>query len=209
MNGVEAELGVICAEEPGAKAPNFIFHSISSGNKKIFSTILRWGASNLGYTGTNSLNGVLEMPQKNIPHAKVKNQKPTQMKNPTAAQTSPAPRQRYEERLRQREKELEQALASTVAQALASNVGDAQDVADQAVAGYQKEMLFSQGTVRNAQLRLVRQALGRIADGSYGDCVRCLQAIGPKRIEALPWTPYCIDCQERIEKGEIESSAVA
>jgi DnaK suppressor protein len=149
------------------------------------------------------------MPQKNIAHAKVKNQKTTQMKNPTAARTSSDPRQRYVERLRQREKELEQALASTVAQAMASNVEDAQDIADQAVAGYQKEMLFSQGTVRNAQLRLVRQALGRLADGSYGDCMRCLQAIGPKRIEALPWTPYCIDCQERIEKGEIESSAVA
>jgi DnaK suppressor protein len=102
---------------------------------------------------------------------------------------------------------LEAALASTVEQAIASNVGDAQDVADQAVAGYQKEMLFSQGTVRNAQLRLVRQALNRIADGSYGDCVHCYQAIGPKRIEALPWTPYCIDCQEKIEKGELEPAA--
>ena len=119
------------------------------------------------------------------------------------------PRQRYEKRLRERQQELEQALADTVAQALASNVADAQDVADQAVAGYQKEMLFSQGTVRNAQLRLVRQALNRIAEGSYGDCVRCSEAIGAKRIEALPWTPYCIDCQELIEKGEVEPSAVA
>ncbi len=118
-------------------------------------------------------------------------------------------RPNYEKRLRQRQQELEQALANTVAQALASSVDDAQDVADQAVAGYQKEMLFSQGTVRNAQLRLVRQALNRIADGSYGECVRCSEAIGAKRIEALPWTPYCIDCQERIEKGDIEPSAVA
>ncbi len=116
-------------------------------------------------------------------------------------------RQHYEQRLRERQAELERALASTVAQALASNVDDAQDVADQAVAGYQKEMLFSQGTVRNAQLRLVRQALNRIADGSYGDCVRCSQEIGAKRIEALPWTPYCIDCQERIERGDVEPSA--
>ncbi len=98
-------------------------------------------------------------------------------------------------------------MASTVEQALASTVEDAQDVADQAVAGYQKEMLFSQGTVRNAQLRLVRQALNRIADGTFGDCVRCLQAIGAKRIEALPWTPYCINCQERIERGEMEPSS--
>lgn len=114
--------------------------------------------------------------------------------------------QRSERRLRQREQELTQALASTVEQALASNVDDAQDVADQAVAGYQKEMLFSQGTVRNAQLRMVRQALHRLSEGTYGDCVRCYQAIGPKRIEALPWTPYCIECQERIERGEVEAA---
>ncbi len=118
--------------------------------------------------------------------------------------------QHYEKRLRQRQKELEESLASTVEQALASTVVDAQDVADQAVAGYQKEMLFSQGTVRNAQLRLVRQALTRIAAGTYGECIRCSEPIGPKRIEAVPWTPYCIHCQERIEMGEAEpSSSVA
>ncbi len=115
-------------------------------------------------------------------------------------------RQRYEQRLRQRQQELEQALASTVAQAMASSADDAQDVADQAVAGYQKEMLFTQGTVRNAQLRLVREALSRLAAGTYGDCVRCEQTIGAKRIEALPWTPYCIECQERIERGDVEAS---
>lgn len=116
-------------------------------------------------------------------------------------------KQQFERRLRKRQKELEHELASTVEQALTSNVNDAQDVADQAVAGYQKEMLFSQGTVRNAQLRLVKAALNRLAEGSFGDCVRCLQEIGAKRIEALPWTPYCIDCQERMEKGDIEPAA--
>lgn len=115
--------------------------------------------------------------------------------------------QNYEKRLRQRQNELEKALASTVEQALASTVEDAQDVADMAVAGYQKEMLFSQGTARNTQLRLVKQALNRIADGSFGDCVLCYRAIGVKRVEALPWTPYCIDCQEKIENGEIEPQA--
>ena len=113
----------------------------------------------------------------------------------------------FERRLRQRQQELEYALASTVEQALANNPDDTRDVADQAVAGYQKELLFSQGTVRNAQLRLVRQALERLAEGTFGDCVRCSQKIGAKRIEALPWTPYCIDCQERIEKGDIEPTA--
>lgn len=116
------------------------------------------------------------------------------------------PVQRYEKRLRQHQRELEQALASTVEQALAGNAGDTQDIADQAVSGYQKEMMLSQSTVSNAQLRLVRMALNRIAEGTYGDCVRCDQSIGAKRIEALPWTPYCIDCQERIEQGDAEAA---
>jgi len=116
-------------------------------------------------------------------------------------------RQYFEHRLRQRQQELEQEVASTVEQALSSNTDDTRDVADQAVAGYQKELLFSQGTVRSSQLRLVRQALARLADGTFGDCVRCYQPIGAKRIEALPWTPYCINCQELIERGEAEPTA--
>lgn len=114
---------------------------------------------------------------------------------------------RYEKHLRLRQRELERELASTVEEARTSNPNDTQDVADQAVAGYQKELLFSQGAARNAQLRLVQQALARIGEGTFGECVRCSEIIGAKRIEALPWTPYCLDCQELIEKGEVEPTA--
>jgi DnaK suppressor protein len=83
-------------------------------------------------------------------------------------------------------------------------VSDAtQDVADQAVSSYQKELLFTQGTNGHAQLSLIRSALDRIGEGSYGECLQCGNTIGTKRLEALPWTPYCIDCQEKIENGEI------
>jgi DnaK suppressor protein len=32
----------------------------------------------------------------------------------------------------------------------------------------------------------------------------CSDEIGGKRLEALPWTRYCIACQEKIENGEID-----
>jgi DnaK suppressor protein len=80
---------------------------------------------------------------------------------------------------------------------------DTQDVADQAVESYQKEMLFSQGANGHEQLSLVRLALERLREGEFGECLRCGRAIGLKRLEALPWTPYCIDCQEKIERGEL------
>lgn len=55
-------------------------------------------------------------------------------------------------------------------------------------------------------LRNVRAALARIADGSYGVCLHCEEEIKPKRLEAVPWTPYCIRCQEAADRNEFESA---
>jgi DnaK suppressor protein len=46
----------------------------------------------------------------------------------------------------------------------------------------------------------VRAALKRIAEGSYGMCVRCGQPIAQKRLEALPWAAYCIKDEEWFEQ---------
>lgn len=110
---------------------------------------------------------------------------------------------RFEEHLRHHEKQLESSMISAVAQGRATG-RDTQDVADQAVESYQKEMLFSQGTNGHEQLSLVRLALERLREGEFGECLHCGRTIGLKRLEALPWTPYCIDCQEKIERGELQ-----
>jgi len=49
-------------------------------------------------------------------------------------------------------------------------------------------------------LRNVRAALRRIQDGSYGICVHCEEDINPKRLNAVPWAPFCISCQERADR---------
>lgn len=54
-------------------------------------------------------------------------------------------------------------------------------------------------------LRNVRIALSRIADGSYGTCLHCEEEISPKRLNAVPWTAYCIKCQEAADRHEFES----
>jgi DnaK suppressor protein len=48
-------------------------------------------------------------------------------------------------------------------------------------------------------LRNIRVALARIANGSYGICVRCEEEIAPRRLAAVPWAPLCIDCQEQAD----------
>lgn len=115
----------------------------------------------------------------------------------------PQTNRRFQKELERQQKRLEQALHSAVTQGRETAVDDSQDVTDQAVQSYQKELLFSQGTSGHEQLSLVREALERLREGSFGSCVQCGTTIGEKRLEALPWTPYCITCQEKIERGEM------
>jgi DnaK suppressor protein len=50
-----------------------------------------------------------------------------------------------------------------------------------------------------ALFREVRAALERIEDGSYGLCLNCGVEIRRARLSAVPWTAYCIGCQEAME----------
>ena len=58
--------------------------------------------------------------------------------------------------------------------------------------------LNHEATVR----RNVASALLRIQDGSFGICVHCESEISRRRLEAVPWTPFCIRCQEAADRGE-------
>jgi DnaK suppressor protein len=55
-------------------------------------------------------------------------------------------------------------------------------------------------------LRNVRAALARIEDGSFGICLHCEEDISPKRLNAVPWTPYCIACQEIADRNQEEGN---
>ena len=69
--------------------------------------------------------------------------------------------------------------------------------------------MFSRGTNERTHLSLIRLALDRLNEGTYGECMLCEEEIGAKRLEAVPWTPYCIRCQEKIENGELDESEQA
>ena len=51
-------------------------------------------------------------------------------------------------------------------------------------------------------LRNVRGALRLIAEGNFGVCVQCEEDISPKRLAAVPWTPFCIGCQEIADRSQ-------
>src|SRR5580658_11258429 len=51
-------------------------------------------------------------------------------------------------------------------------------------------------------LRNVRGALRLIAEGNFGVYVQCEEDISPKRLAAVPWTPFCIGCQEMADRNQ-------
>jgi len=55
-------------------------------------------------------------------------------------------------------------------------------------------------------LRSVRGALRLIAEGDFGVCVQCEEDISPKRLAAVPWTPFCIRCQEIADRSQGRSA---
>ena len=61
---------------------------------------------------------------------------------------------------------------------------------------------IAQATHLAARRRLIQaeQALARWYAGTYGLCEECGQPIDPARLEILPATTYCIECQRKLEK---------
>jgi len=86
----------------------------------------------------------------------------------------------------------------TESKEMESNV--AQDLVDKAETSYTKEFLLSLSDGEREKLLQIDEALKRLEHGEFGVCQNCQKEIGAKRLLAIPWTPYCIDCQEKTEE---------
>jgi DnaK suppressor protein len=110
----------------------------------------------------------------------------------------------FKKRLEERQHMLRRNVSRTEADGRQSDEDAAQDIADRAASSYNKEFLFHQSNSERQFLQMVEGALERIREGSFGQCISCGQEINPKRLEAVPWTRYCIECQEKMEQGRLE-----
>jgi DnaK suppressor protein len=79
-----------------------------------------------------------------------------------------------------------------------------QDIADMAVESYTKEFIYGKSAGDRRILQLISDALARIEEQTFGLCAHCETPIQHKRLEAVPWTRYCIQCQALVEKGLLE-----
>jgi DnaK suppressor protein len=94
--------------------------------------------------------------------------------------------------------------------AVLDTVGDKVDLS--VLIDQNKEVEWALMNTYNDRLKAIEEAMSRLAGGTYGFCQNCDQPIPEKRLAALPFAQYCIQCQkgkregrERIEQRESEA----
>jgi DnaK suppressor protein len=78
------------------------------------------------------------------------------------------------------------------------------DPVDLAVRNYSKNLMLAVSENESRQLTLIDEALLRIEDDEYGSCQNCNKEINAKRLAAIPWARYCLDCQSLLEQGLLD-----
>ena len=113
----------------------------------------------------------------------------------------------FKKKLETRQQELRRTVVRNEQDGRSADEDSAQDIADRAANSYTKEFLFSQSNNDRQLLQMVEGALSRIREGTFGECVSCGKEINAKRLEAVPWTRHCIECQEKLEQGLLEEAS--
>jgi DnaK suppressor protein len=71
-----------------------------------------------------------------------------------------------------------------------------------AIASQQRDTDVAQLAGATRELAQIEAALARIADGRYGVCIDCGEAIPPARLDANPAATRCTRCQQEIERHD-------
>jgi len=108
--------------------------------------------------------------------------------------------QKYKEILETKQAELAEVLRNRDA----ITIEKSPDALDEVQNAAERELAIRNLDRESNLLRNVRAALRRIEDGTFGVCVHCEEDISPKRINAVPWTPYCIACEEAADRAAVE-----
>ncbi|MGA3185715.1 MAG: TraR/DksA C4-type zinc finger protein [Bryobacteraceae bacterium] len=74
---------------------------------------------------------------------------------------------------------------------------EAREPTDEAATDQSSAEALEEVTMESRTLEQVQDALKRVDDHTYGKCIICGHPIEPARLQAIPWTPYCLEDQEK------------
>ena len=104
---------------------------------------------------------------------------------------------------KQRLVELESRISSHLRRDLASGreqlVDTAADAGDASLADESESEDFTEAELDATTLQQVQAALRRIENGTFGQCLIDGGPIELKRLDAIPWAPYCVRHQKLLE----------
>ena len=106
---------------------------------------------------------------------------------------------RYQERLLDLEKTLSARIGRETDRGRGEFIDSAHDVGDASVAEEAASENFIEAERDADVLKQVRDALGRVDDGTFGTCIVDGGPIEAERLEALPWTRYCLKHAQQLE----------
>jgi DnaK suppressor protein len=82
-----------------------------------------------------------------------------------------------------------------------ANDDGVKDSVDMSLQDVNQELAFRLGERESQTVAEITDALGRIDDGTYGNCERCGKPIDERRLEAVPTARYDAACQAEIESS--------
>jgi len=106
---------------------------------------------------------------------------------------------RYKQRLKDLEASLSNRTTRDVESGREQLIDTAADAGDASVADESESEDFTEAQLDATILQQVQDALRRIENGTYGQCLIDGGPIDPKRLDAVPWAPYCIRHQKLLE----------
>jgi DnaK suppressor protein len=107
--------------------------------------------------------------------------------------------QHYKERLLELKKTLSARTERAGADGRREFIDSAHDVGDTSVADEAASEAFSEADRDSTLLKQVIDALTRVDNGTFGTCVVDGEPIDEKRLDAVPWTPYCLKHEALLE----------
>lgn len=69
---------------------------------------------------------------------------------------------------------------------------------DRALVSHEEFIQLRRNDLNREVLRLVEDAMERLASGTFGACQRCGDRIPEKRLRVIPWARYCVKCQDKV-----------
>jgi len=104
----------------------------------------------------------------------------------------------YHKALEAKSEELRRSMSAQKVAQVVSRLDVPSDEGDLSQQSHEEWIFLNRNTLDLKLLRDVQAALRRVQQGTYGVCAACDEPISAKRLEAVPWAKFCVQCQERI-----------